>query len=325
MSITPIAGWALNRIVEMDEHHPGIAGHVLRASAERRQVVAAFLSVSRPHVEFSCDDDRGSFLIHATHDAILRAAYGAVPSGLRRALGRAGPTPHPRRFYLYLYALLSSPGQQAFDKIVGRMTAIDLDRLRIARLLPTDLLRDNIISHINSASDARDLRAYVSLLAEHDVDRDALIDAIASAPSRDAITHVARRWTLKARLPDHPVPASSTYRPISTGEELRRTALRYRNCMRMYVVNVLERRSSFALFRHGDQEAVVHLIASEGGWELERLYGHRNGTFGSGFRQEAEAYLRQHHIRLNARSGTKRPLDPLRRMMAHFDPYGDDD
>jgi hypothetical protein len=73
----------------------------------------------------------------------------------------------------------------------------------------------------------------------------------------------------------------------------------------MYVVNVLERRSSFALFRHGDQEAVVHLMASEGGWELERLHGHRNGAFGSRLRQEAEAYLRQHHIQLNARRSMK--------------------
>lgn len=325
MSITPIAGWALTRIVEVDEHHPGIAGHVFRASPERRQVIAAFLSVPQTHTEFCCDGERGAFLIHATHDAILRAAYGAVPSGLRRALARAGATPHPRRFYPYLYGFLSSPKRQSLKKIVGRMPAIDLLRLRIARILPSDLQRDNIISHITAVSDARDLRAYISLLAEHDVDRDALIDAIACAPSRDAITHVARRWTLKAKLPDHPVPASSNYRPIDTGEELRRTALRYRNCMRMYVVNVLERRSSFALFRHGDEEGIVHLVASEGGWELERLYGHRNGAFGSAFRQEAEAYLRQYHIRLNARSSRKRPLDPIRRMMAHFDPYGGDD
>jgi hypothetical protein len=136
--------------------------------------------------------------------------------------------------------------------------------LRIARALPSDLQRDNIISHIASVSDARDLRAYVSLLTEHDVDRDALIEAIACAPSPDAISPVARRWTLKAQLP----AASSTYCPISTGEELRRTALRYRNCMRMYVVNVLERRCS-------------------------------------GLRQEAEAYLRQHHIQLNARRSMK--------------------
>ena len=325
MSIAPIAGWALNCIVGIDEHHPGFAGHVLRASPERRQVVAAFLSVSRPCAEFSSDNERGAFLIHATHDAILLAAYGEVPSGLRRALGRAGQTPHPRRFYFYLYAMLSSAKRQAFDKIIRRMPAIDLDRLRIVRVLPSDLQRNNIVSHITSVSDARDLCAYVSLLAEHNVSRSALIDAIACAPSRDAITHVARRWTLKAQLPVHPVPATCSYRPISTGEELRRTALRYRNCMRMYVVNVLERRSSFALFRYGDEEGIVHLAADEGGWELERLYGHRNAAFGSGFRLEAEAYLRQHHIRLNARSSTKRPLDPIRRMMAHFDPYGDDD
>jgi hypothetical protein len=57
--------------------------------------------------------------------------------------------------------------------------------LRIARALPSDLQRDNIISHIASVSDARDLRAYVSLLTEHDVDRDALIESIACAPSPD--------------------------------------------------------------------------------------------------------------------------------------------
>jgi hypothetical protein len=323
MTIVSIGGWALQRLVELDEVRPGVAGHMLRASPERRQVLAAFFAMARPYRKFDSDGEIGSFLMEASHDAILHAAYGPVPSGLRAALGRAGPIPHPRRFYRYLYALMS-PGRQAIGKIVSRLPTIDLERLRVLRLLPSDMRHDNIIANIGDVADALDLRAYVSLLTDYDVDRGALIDALASASSKDALTSVARRWALKARLPEHPVPASDAYRPITNGDELRRVALRHRNCMRMYLVNILEQRSAFALFRHDDQEVVVHLLASERGWELDRLYN-RTGPISSATRKNAEGHLRQHGVRFQSRSTTTRPLDPIRRMTAQYDPEGRDD
>lgn len=323
MTIVPIGGWALQRLVELDEVYPGVAGHMLRASPERRQVLAAFFATARPHCEFTSDGEIGSFLIEASHDAILHAAFGTVPIGLRAALGRAGPIPHPRRFYRYLYALMS-PGRQAIGKIVSRLPTVDLERLRVLRLLPSDMRHDNIIANIGGVADALDLRAFVSLLTDYDVDRSALIDAFASASSKDALTNLARRWALKARLPKHPVPASNTYRPITNGDELRRVALRHRNCMRMYLVNILERRSAFALFQHDDQEVVVHLLATEGGWELDRFYN-RSGPISSATRKNAEGHLRQHGVRFQSRSTTTRPLDPIRRMTAQYDPEGRDD
>lgn len=323
MTIVSIGGWALQRLVELDEGHPGIAGHMLRASPERRQVLAAFFATARPYREFDSDGEIGSFLIEASHDAVLQAAYGTVPNGLRAALGRAGPIPHPRRFYRYLYALMA-PGRQDIGKIVSRLPTVDLERLRVLRLLPTDMRQDNIIANIGGVADALDLRAFVSLLTDYDVDRSALIDALASASSKGALTNLARRWALKARLPAHPVPASNAYRPITNGDQLRRAALRHRNCMRMYLVNILEHRSAFALFCHDDQEVVVHLLATDAGWELDSLYN-RTGPISLAARKIAEGHLRQHGVLFQSRSTTTRPLDPIRRMTAQYDPEGRDD
>lgn len=44
-NIAPLSGWMLDRVIEIDATHPGFAGYVFRASAERRQVTAAFLAV----------------------------------------------------------------------------------------------------------------------------------------------------------------------------------------------------------------------------------------------------------------------------------------
>ena len=94
--------------------------------------------------------------------------------------------------------------------------------------------------------------------------------ALAQAITHDAITDTGRRWSLKVSLPRHPVSASACYTPITTGDELRRVALRYRNCVRSYLPNILEERSAFALFRQGDDEAIVHLVRTGDGWRFDR-------------------------------------------------------
>ena len=304
MTITPLEGWALAGIVDLDEHHPGTAGHMLRASPERRQVIAAFLSVERPHSDFRSKAETGWFLTQASHSAILRAAFGTVPCGLRGALGRAGDAPHCRRFYRYLHALMSTQ-DVALTKIINRLPVLDLARLRILRALPDDLQRENIIASLSSVRDAVDLRAFVAILEGHGVDRSALIAALACTTGRDGIANVAQRWTLKVRFPDAPVPASAAYRPITTGEELRRAALRFRNCMRTYAANIMERRSSFALFQHGGVEAIVHLVAKDGQWQLDRLYSSGIAPIGSKTRRCQSASKR------DPLSASKK--DPLRR------------
>jgi hypothetical protein len=88
-TIAPLTGWALDSVAELDRHAPGFAGSYLRASDERRQVIAAYLAVA----PIPFDDGHrarlsADFLGGADHRAILRAGFGSVPVGLRGALAR---------------------------------------------------------------------------------------------------------------------------------------------------------------------------------------------------------------------------------------------
>lgn len=101
--IVPIHGWLLDRAVEIDATHPGFAGHLFRASCERRHVVAAYLSRNQGS---DCPQEMaavGEFLMSAGHDDILRAAYGPIPPGLRGAISRGAKKVWPRRHYNYVY------------------------------------------------------------------------------------------------------------------------------------------------------------------------------------------------------------------------------
>src|SRR5690242_8061336 len=97
-SISPIAGWSLDYVVALDMHRPGTAGEFLRASPERRQVSAAFLSTRPVPCDPSEAREVASFIGRGGHREILTAAFGSVPDGLRGALARSGPQPQPRSF-----------------------------------------------------------------------------------------------------------------------------------------------------------------------------------------------------------------------------------
>lgn len=318
--ITPFSGWLLDRAVEIDSHSPGIAGHLFRCSRERRHVIAAYLSREAPAHRFDTLAQVGDFLSRATHDEILNAAFEVVPSGFRGALGRGGDQPYVRRHYGYLHALMASTARPEMCRLLKRLTRINPTRLAIARAFPNDLRATGLVEIIRDVAVARDLARLINLMTESGGDRAAMIRALIDVSSVDEINDWARRWAFRLRLPEHPVPASAVYKPITHGEDLRKMARNYRNCARNYLTNTLEGRSAFAVAADNDHHAVVHLVHERGQWVLDDIYAAKNRTPDSDLTAKVVAHLEQHGVLpRQASAGPDRPWACLRRFAGHYD------
>lgn len=292
--ITPLSGWALNYIVELDGYAEGVCRTFLRSTAERRQVVAALLSATPPPTVPSRAAELGNLVKNAGHRTLLGAAFGEVPIGMRGALCRAGGQPHPRSFYRKLFDLLSSKGPAA--KVIHQLPSISYDRLRTVELLPEQLLAPSFASKIGSVRMARDIRALFDLLIAAGIDPKALAESLKRVDLASDFSDHWERWAMKCPFPAHPVPASPNYLPVISGVDLRRMALRYRNCSQRYLSQLLAHQCAFAEFHSGSEKAVVHLRCHRGEWVLDNLYGTDNATVSTVLRHAAVSYLAEHGI-----------------------------
>lgn len=294
--IEPVSGWSLSYIVALDMQRPGVAGEFFRASAERRQVIAALLSTKPEPPRHDEASELAKLIGEADHGEILTAAFGNVPCGLRGALARSGPQPHPRSFYRVLFQLLSSP-EARVRPVIKQLTTLDLMRLRIVQLLPADVCTANLVELMGSVRMASDVAKLIELLTKGGIDRRALTQALGRVCSDHQLAELWDRWTQKLNFPPHPVPASELYIPIQNGAELRRLALRYRNCARRYLSQVLDGEDAFAEFGVGPKRAVIHLSKADGVWVLQGLFGKDNGMVAPEVRSAAVAYLTDQGVR----------------------------
>ena len=132
--ITSHPHWILRHAIELDRH-TSFCGEFFRASSERQHVIAAYLSAKS---QSECyNGEVAGFLLQAGHDDILAAAYAPVPSGLRRALRRAGAVVHEVRFYGLLVELLSS-GESHITRCIAQVPRVDLDTLLAIKALPPE-------------------------------------------------------------------------------------------------------------------------------------------------------------------------------------------
>ena len=316
MTYHNLKGWLLDATAQLDLHSPGFAGHVLRASDERRHVVAALLSVTPPD---AFNLDLGRRLQCQTHDELITMAFGSNPPGYRRALGRAGEHIQPRRYYRYLWAIFSSTERRQMARVVKGLKRVTWPRLKVVRALPADVRHPNLIDAISDVREARDLGRAVQLLASNGASRAEMAEALTAVRSSQALSNFARRWATRVEFPPHPVPESECYHPIVSGDQLSRTARRFQNCAREHVVRVLEGRSAFAEFQHAGAAAVVHLVHDRAGWKLEDVYGMGNATPDAELEDSALHYLGRFGLGRISAVRVESQWASLRRLMGHLE------
>lgn len=316
--------WALTRVVELDEVRPGLAGHFLRTSDERRQVIAAYLSV--PKADPMLPQIEAELLATGSHGDILLAAFGSVPQGFRSALSRAGRQAHPRRFYRYLHALMASRHARDVIAILAQQPTLDLMRLRVMRILPGEIRTPRIVAIHRDIDHARQTVSLFRLFTENGVDADCLAQAIRASETPGALGRCWRRAMEMLNFSAHPVPESAMYRPVRNGGELKATALGFRNCMRRYLTDALEGLHAFAVFSTPEQEVVIQLRRRDDVWYFEDCHGRANRPVVPAAEAAAADFLRNHGI-VSYRRETKASgkWEPLRELIVRWDFTHDED
>lgn len=291
IAVLPLCGWMLDLAVAFDAHHPGFAGGYLRASNERRQVVASYCAKIAPGDANLAA--AATFLSGAGHKAILQAAFGGVPTGMRGALARSGAQPHDQRFYTTLHRLLASPRHPAIASTIRQMPQIDFDRLRILSILPSEVCAPNVVEVIGEVSTAKDVARLVELLVNNGVEREPLGAAIRSVGDAKQFSRLWDRWVAACPLPRSPLHAMPNCRAVATAGELMALAHRYRNCAARYVPEALEGTSAFGELHSigGRPGMVVHLRPNRGQWSVEGLYLKQNGRPDPDYREIAYELL----------------------------------
>jgi hypothetical protein len=288
------SGWMLDRIARLDAHHPGVAGHFLRASAERRQVISAYCAAHEFNESTAADTAR--FLATAGHRAILARAFATVPSGLRGALRRAGVQQQPADLYPLLYKLLANPPHPAVAQTIGQLSEITTDMLKVVQALPEALCTANMVVAARDVKTACTLGKLIPLMVRAGADRDGLVGAVRRVTDRPDLEKVLHRWSLKLTFPSGPIAQSSCYTPIANGMMLKKVGLKYRNCIRTYPADILDRATSFGEFRHNESEVLIEMHRENGIWMFHSAHGYRNRSLNREVREAAEAFCRRHGV-----------------------------
>lgn len=286
--------WMLDRIARLDLHHAGTAGHFLRASAERRQVIAAFCAVNEFNEGTAAETAK--FLVTARHNVILDHAFATVPSGLRGALRRVGAQNQPPELYALVYKLLANPPHPAVAGTIGQLPVITVDALKVVRALPEALCTASVAVAAGDLKTARTLRKLVPLMVSAGADGDALMGALRRVTDRPDLEKVLYRWSLKLAFPCGPIAQSSCYTPISNGALLKKIGLKYRNCIRTYPADILDRKTAFGELRHDGHEVLIEMHRENGIWIFHSAHGYRNRSLRREVRDAAEAFCRRHGV-----------------------------
>ncbi|MET0366275.1 MAG: hypothetical protein ABW169_16650, partial [Sphingobium sp.] len=199
-TIAPITGWMLDEIVRLDQVRPGFAGAILRASAERRQVVASYLATVQ--LEDHAAVEAADFLTECGHRTILHLAYDKVPTGLRSALRKSGPQPFEKGYYRRLFDMLNS-GQHHIVIAIMHSPELNPEKLAIIADLPSDLCDIRIVDKVKDVAHAGDLVLAMDFLERRKLPRERIVQALRQSVK---INDTIKRWSLRMPFPHGPIP-----------------------------------------------------------------------------------------------------------------------
>ena len=272
VKVVETKNWAINALAAHDLRFPGLAGHFVRSSHERRQVITCFLALCDDTVDV---DQLWPLLPRAGHDQILGWGMTDVPPGIRKALARATKASHPRKFYTLLVEILSN--SDAADRArFNRLQALDLDLLRRWKRAPVELRTKAMLDLLPDVDAVDELLAAIDLLAEHGVARQPLLAKLASVGSRKGLAAVFSQAIKELQFPNAPVSGNSDITPVTSIVRLREIGKTLNNCAANYVYEVMNGTSYFYVVDPDNPTAIAHLERESGEWVLTDIVARSN-------------------------------------------------
>ena len=270
-----IKHWILDVLGELDVRAPGLAGHFLRSSHERQQVISACIAC-RSHEPSKADLD---ILQHRSHDEMLSHFVSRPTTGFRPALRQSTQAYHPRVYYRMLAHLLRrhSPSER---KRFSHLRDLDLGMLMRWRSAPISLRTPTVLSLFHDREDVRHFVEARRILIENGIDAERIDDDLRGLNNRRSLPKLIEKWTSDLRLSPSPY-CSDVLVPVQTVGELRGLGRYLRSCSASFSFNSLAERSAFLRTIDRDETiGMVHLELEGGEWLICEIVGKANRSHG---------------------------------------------
>lgn len=263
----PVTGWPLPVAIRLDRAAPGYLSYLLTSGTLKRQSNFLAMSVLEDKgEEFLANTFNTTGLatgclnstplaqivhvfINARAEAIWEAICGQEPAASVRLLHRIGNGPLSRPVYRGLIALMSRPELRDRGSLLSHDFSISEIAIEAALSMPTDWMRPELISRIQSASELSQLRCALDLVMSlvpterHDEIWQSLENLSPATP--------LGMWLVRLleRVPSFPVvgplPDDEEVRLLDSPEKLKEAGSRFRNCLKSKIPVVALSRAVF--------------------------------------------------------------------------------
>lgn len=294
MHVVELRGWALSAVARIDVEVAGFAGHVLRAGAERRQAIAAALSTMP--IEAAAVAAK-SFLAANTRE-IISSAFSTCPDGLVGALAKAGHQPHSPSFYVKLHRIFDAPQRRPSAKrCVQQLRTINEAKLGVIVKLPEILRLPTLVDLLATPDDAVGFVWLWRRLLQAGTSERELIHSLRQASRAGSLAGFAETWASRIDFPACPIPQSVRFRPLSNGREVKKEALRFRNCAAELLPSLLDGRRHLGVFTCTDAvEVIVEMRRTDHGVFIDKVHGFNNDTVATAQRREVLKFGKAHGV-----------------------------
>ena len=248
--------------------------------------------VTERHLQITAEhDDHAAAVAKAevlrdgrAREVIALATGDHVPDGLLGALERVGLSPLKLSLgYRRLIDVFMQPEQRHIADGLRHVGAIHDKTLMIIDKLPPWLIHPQVLSRLDSVSDARAFAEAVAFAQSVNsaATDERILGALAHMGAQTTLPELTARFVRRATLElGLPIPADDDVTPIRTIQEMIVISRRFRNCLgtNKRIVSALRRRTAYANFKG---LAIIELMAlSDGSWVYAGSYGPRNEVVG---------------------------------------------
>jgi hypothetical protein len=206
--------------------------------------------------------------------SLKRAAGAALPdapAGLIEALRRISGDLQWNE-YGVLLQLLAEP---MAAKVLRHAEVIDARLIVVLDALPAPLRRARIVAQLPGWYEADLVKRAVAIAAarrDRPIAPARIAEQLERARSPQNLYAALLDATLSQETAGQALPAVDWLRPVVTAPDLRRTGLKFRNCLEGYTGRI--GRGTYAAYEVlGDEPACLGLYRSGGHWVIEQLYG----------------------------------------------------